>query len=87
MELILKQVGKRFGATTALTGVDLTIAKGAKVALLGPNGSGKTTLTRALMGLLTADGEILIDGTPLTDRLQIAARLAMSRGTRLPNAG
>ena len=46
MELILKQVGKRFGATTALTGVDLTIAKGAKVALLGPNGSGKTTLTR-----------------------------------------
>jgi ABC-type multidrug transport system ATPase subunit len=46
------------------------------VALLGPNGSGKTTLTRALMGLVAADGEILIDGTPLTDRLQMAARLA-----------
>ena len=76
MELVLKKVGKRFGATAALSGVDLTIAKGAKVALLGPNGSGKTTLTRALMGLLAADGEILIDGRPLTDRLQIAGRLA-----------
>ncbi|MBL8627726.1 MAG: ABC transporter ATP-binding protein [Myxococcales bacterium] len=76
MQLVLKHVGKRFGATAALTDVDLTIARGAKVALLGPNGSGKTTLTRALMGLIAADGEILIDGTPLTDRLQIAGRLA-----------
>lgn len=76
MQIVLKHVGKRFGATAALTDVDLTIARGAKVALLGPNGSGKTTLTRALMGLVAADGEILIDGTPLTDRLQIARRLA-----------
>ena len=76
MQLVLKHVGKRFGATAALTDVDLTIARGAKVALLGPNGSGKTTLTRALMGLIAADGEILIDGTPLTDRLQVAGRLA-----------
>ena len=76
MQLALKHVGKRFGTTAALVDVDLTIARGAKVALLGPNGSGKTTLTRALMGLIAADGEILIDGRPLTDRLQIAARLA-----------
>ncbi|MEZ4361210.1 MAG: ABC transporter ATP-binding protein [Kofleriaceae bacterium] len=76
MELQLRKVGKRFGRVHALTDIDLTIARGAKVALLGPNGSGKTTLTRAILGLLRYDGEILIDGAPLTDRAQLAARLA-----------
>ena len=76
MDLALRQVGKRFGKTVALRDVDLTIPRGAKVALLGPNGSGKTTLTRIVMGLVGSDGEVRIDGTPLTDRLQIASRLA-----------
>ncbi|MBE7449809.1 MAG: ABC transporter ATP-binding protein [Kofleriaceae bacterium] len=76
MEIELRQVSKRFARTTALRGVDLTIARGARVALLGPNGSGKTTLTRAIMGLLRTEGSILIDGRPLTDRMTIAPRLA-----------
>ncbi|MBK9035785.1 MAG: ABC transporter ATP-binding protein [Myxococcales bacterium] len=76
MELQLRKVGKRFARTQALVDVDLTIASGAKVALLGPNGSGKTTLTRAIMGLLRCDGDIAIDGRPMTDRMQIAGRLA-----------
>jgi ABC-2 type transport system ATP-binding protein len=42
---------KRYGALTALGGVDLTVRAGEVVALLGPNGAGKTTLVHLLMGL------------------------------------
>ena len=54
---------KRFGATPALAGVDLTIEPGRIVGLLGPNGSGKTTLIKLANGLLVPTaGEILVDG-------------------------
>lgn len=76
MQLTLRKIRKQFGATVALAGVDLVIAPGARVALLGPNGSGKTTLIRVLLGLYAADGELLIDGRPLTNRRALAARLA-----------
>jgi tungstate transport system ATP-binding protein len=42
----------RFGSTTALAGVDLTLRRGQRLALIGSNGSGKTTLLRLLHGLL-----------------------------------
>ncbi|MDB5547952.1 MAG: transporter related, partial [Tardiphaga sp.] len=41
-----------YGASQILHGIDLTIAKGEQVALIGRNGMGKTTLLRALMGLM-----------------------------------
>jgi branched-chain amino acid transport system ATP-binding protein len=41
-----------YGASQILHGVDLTIARGEQVALIGRNGMGKTTLLRSLMGLL-----------------------------------
>jgi ABC-2 type transport system ATP-binding protein len=43
---------KRFGASTALAGVDLEVAEGTVFGLLGPNGAGKTTLVRVLATLL-----------------------------------
>jgi ABC transporter DrrB family efflux protein len=46
---------KRFGATTALAGVDLEVAEGTVFGLLGPNGAGKTTLVRVLATLLEPD--------------------------------
>jgi ABC transporter DrrB family efflux protein len=48
-------VVKRFGATTALAGVDLEVTQGTVFALLGPNGAGKTTLVRVLATLLEPD--------------------------------
>lgn len=47
---------KSFGATTALGGVDLSVAAGSIHAILGPNGAGKTTAIRILSTLLAPDG-------------------------------
>src|SRR5882672_5917225 len=56
-------IGKRFGETVALAGVDFTAARGEIHGLLGENGAGKTTLMNVLSGLYRADrGQIAIDG-------------------------
>src|SRR3954449_13297315 len=47
---------KRFGATVALDGVDLTAPRGTVLGVLGPNGAGKTTAVRILATLLRPDG-------------------------------
>lgn len=57
-----KGVGKRFGALTALSGVDLDIHAGEVLALLGDNGAGKSTFVKILAGAQPAsEGEIRID--------------------------
>src|SRR5689334_1970070 len=48
-------VVKRFGAMTALAGVDLDVEEASVFGLLGPNGAGKTTLVRILATLLAPD--------------------------------
>ena len=56
-------VQKSFGSTVALDGVDLTVAPGTVLALLGRNGAGKTTFVRILSTLLSADaGRVEIAG-------------------------
>jgi ABC-2 type transport system ATP-binding protein len=49
-------VVKRFGAVTALDGLDLAVAAGEVHGFLGPNGSGKSTTLRLLLGVLRSDG-------------------------------
>ncbi|HEX3953091.1 MAG TPA: ABC transporter ATP-binding protein [Stellaceae bacterium] len=59
-------VGKRFGATTALDRVSLSVERGEFFALLGPSGCGKTTLLRLIAGFETPDdGRVLIDGVEM----------------------
>ena len=60
----LKGVGLKYGPVPALQGVDLRIAEGERVALIGANGSGKSSLLRVLHGLLRPSaGSVLRDGS------------------------
>ncbi|PLR26541.1 polar amino acid ABC transporter ATP-binding protein [Caulobacter zeae] len=54
-----KGLSKRFGDTAVLNGVDLAVAPGEVVAVIGPSGSGKSTLLRCLAGLETLNGGTL----------------------------
>lgn len=66
--------------TPALRGIDLVVAAGEKVALLGVNGAGKSTLLLHLNGTLRpASGAIVVDGLPVTAQnlRQIRARVGL----------
>ncbi|WP_155635049.1 ATP-binding cassette domain-containing protein, partial [Burkholderia cepacia] len=59
----IENVVKKFGDSTAVDNVNLTIAKNELFALLGSSGCGKSTLLRMLAGLETAtSGKIFVDG-------------------------
>ncbi|WP_060511689.1 ABC transporter ATP-binding protein [Pseudomonas sp. NBRC 111124] len=68
--LVIEQLHKSFptaqGPLQVLRGIDLTLARGSSLALMGESGSGKSTLLHLVAGLDRADsGRILIDGEPL----------------------
>ncbi len=63
LDVRLRGVGCRHGRLEAVSGVDLDVSPGERVALTGTNGSGKTTLLRAVLGLhRQTSGEILVGG-------------------------
>ncbi|TYP89550.1 ABC transporter ATP-binding protein [Blastococcus xanthinilyticus] len=75
-------LGKSFGATRALDGLDLEVASGEVHGFLGPNGSGKSTTIRVLLGLLRPDeGRTeLLGGDPWRDAVALHRRLAYVPG-------
>ncbi len=77
MRIEARGIRKRFGRVLALDEIRFEVAAGRRVALVGPNGSGKSTLNRVLMGLVSCEGEVLLDGrSPFRERVSIARRMA-----------
>ncbi len=65
--LAVRDLSKRFGALTALSGIDLDIRAGEVLALLGDNGAGKSTFIKILAGAHEpSGGELLLEGKPVT---------------------
>jgi ABC-2 type transport system ATP-binding protein len=73
---------KKFGPTTALDGLDLSVAEGEVHGFLGPNGAGKSTTIRVLLGLLRADGGSvsLLGRDPWRDATELHRQLAYVPG-------
>lgn len=69
----LRNVHKTFGHLEVLKGIDLEVAKGEKLVIIGPSGSGKSTLIRCMNGLeeVTKD-EVYIDGQLMTHKTRAA---------------
>ncbi len=75
--LSMRGVSKSFAATVALDAVDLHVAPGEVVALVGQNGAGKSTLMAILAGALAPDaGAMALDGRPYAPRDPLEARRA-----------
>ena len=75
--LEMRNIGKRFGATIALSDVSIQVAPGEVLALVGENGAGKSTLMKVLSGAILPDsGEMLLDGEPYAPRDPKQARTA-----------
>jgi heme exporter protein A len=71
-------VTKSFGERHAVAGVDLTLDRGATLALFGPNGAGKTTLLRLLAGLLKpTSGRVRIAGVDVRREPAARARIGL----------
>jgi branched-chain amino acid transport system ATP-binding protein len=67
MSVLLELRGVRagYGARQVLGGLDLSMARGETLALVGRNGSGRSTLAKAIMGMLPVRGSIRFDGVEL----------------------
>ena len=69
-------VGKTFRRNRVLDGIDLDLAAGDRIALVGSNGAGKTTLIRCLLGEYVHDGTFSVDGRdPRTHRREVLRRI------------
>ena len=87
-EVLLRASGieKRFGAVVAASGLDVAVAAGERVSLIGSNGAGKTTFVNMITGYLKPDtGSIVLGGRDIT-RLDPRAitRLGVARSFQIP---
>ncbi|MEP7325857.1 MAG: ABC transporter ATP-binding protein [Gemmatimonadota bacterium] len=81
------ELTRRFGATTALASVSLSLPRGAVYGLVGANGAGKTTLIKHILGLLRAEsGSVRVFGLdPVADPVAVLSRIGyLSEENDLP---
>src|SRR3990172_4154700 len=79
----VQDLKKHYGATKAVDGISLTVAKGEVFGMLGPNGAGKTTTTETIEGLRTPDsGTVRVLGLDVTRETQkVKARIGVQLQT------
>jgi branched-chain amino acid transport system ATP-binding protein len=84
--LSVRGVGKNFGVIRALGPVDLDLAAGERLGIIGPNGSGKTTLINCITGFFPPDtGRIVFKGMDITRKPAFErARIGLSRSFQIP---
>ena len=79
-EFRLNDVSVSFSSAAALVGIDLEIASGECVGLVGPSGAGKTTLLRLCNAMQRpTSGEVLVDGVSLRSLSRRSLREVRSR--------
>ncbi len=72
----IERLEKVFRRQRVLDGVDLSVAAGDRIALVGSNGAGKTTLIRCLLGEYTHQGKVEIEGlAPRPNRREVLAKV------------
>ena len=73
----ISNLTRRFGATTALASVSLSLPRGAVYGLVGANGAGKTTLIKHILGLLRAEsGSVRVFGLdPVAEPVGVLSRI------------
>ena len=85
--LALRDVAKRFGATTIIGGVSLDVARGERHAIIGPNGAGKSTLFNLISGRLPpTHGSIRLHGEEIAGARPFAInRKGLARSFQVTN--
>ncbi|MEM8657506.1 MAG: ATP-binding cassette domain-containing protein [Pseudomonadota bacterium] len=78
-KIALKDIHKAFGPKKILRGVNLEVAKGESMVIIGGSGTGKSVTIKSILGLISPDtGQILIDGKPMgRDRDAFLAQFGM----------
>jgi branched-chain amino acid transport system ATP-binding protein len=86
MVLTLQGVSKRFGAVVAADRVDLSVAAGEALGIIGANGAGKSSLFNLVTGILKPDaGTIALDGRDITrDSVRQRCRAGIGRSFQIP---
>ena len=83
--LEIKDLTKTYGKKTALKNVHLSLPAGEIIGLFGENGAGKTTLMKSILGFISYQGTITLDGEPITPSNIARISFATSEHSFFPN--
>ncbi len=81
----IKNVSKSFGKKRALNNVQLSINQGEIIGLFGENGAGKTTLMKCILGFLSYQGDITLDGESISRKNIARLSFATNEHSFFPN--